>query len=195
MGPMAETIIMVRVRLHAEDVGAAGAYARAVKNALEGLDGFQGFGVWQNVQDPLARMILFSYESEEAARRGLVAISARRSLVERQGRGAEPSDVMGLSVIHSEGALARGLSQAPALSISIRIAEPGYGADLVDVYLRTFAELGAIPGFAGYLVAENQNLPEEIVGLAAWDDEAAFRASLPRQRVYQVKLYERSFDE
>ena len=45
------------------------------------------------------------------------------------------------------------------------------------------------------LVAVSQNLAEEVVGLVAWDDEAAFRASLPRQEVYQVKLYERSFDE
>jgi heme-degrading monooxygenase HmoA len=192
---MAETIIMVRIRLHAEDVKAANAYAKAVQEALEGVDGFQGFGVWQNVQDPLARLVLFSYASPEAAQRGLVAISARRSLVERQGKGAEPAHVLGLKVIHSEGALAHGLCQAPALSISIRIAEPGYGADLIDVYFRTFAELAAIPGFAGMLVAVNENLPEEVVGLAAWDDEKAFRASLPHQKVYQVKLYERSFDD
>ena len=187
---MAETIIMVRVRLHPEDVEAAGAYARAVQQALAGVEGFQGFGVWQSAQDPMARMILFSYASEKAAERGLVAISARRSLVERQGHGAAPADVMGLSVIHAEGALGHGLSNAPALSISIRIAEPGRGDGLVDTYLQTFAGLGAIPGFAGYLVAVNENLAEEVVGLAAWDDEAAFRASLPQQKVYQVKLYE-----
>ena len=63
----------------------------------------------------------------------------------------------------------------------------------MDVYLRTFAELAAIPGFAGYLVGVNASLPEEAVGLVAWDDETAFRASLPHQKVYQVKLYERSF--
>ncbi len=191
---MAETIIMVRVRLHAEDVRAAGAYARSVGDALKDVEGFQGYGVWQSVQDPLARLILFSYDSPEASERGLAAIADRRSLIERQGKGAEPADVMGLTVVHAEGALSRGLSQAPALSISIRIAEPGYGEKLVDNYLQTFAELAAIPGFAGYLVAVNENLPEEAVGLAAWDDEAAFRASLPRQRVYQVRLYERSFD-
>lgn len=192
---MSETIILVRIRLHAEDAKAASAYARAVQDALKGVEGFQGFGVWQNVQDPLSRLVLFSYTSAEAAQRGLVAISARRSLVERQGKNAEPAHVLALRVIHAEGALAHGLSQAPALSISIRIAEPGYGNDLVDVYLRTFAELAAIPGFAGMLVAVNDNLPEEVVGLAAWDDEKAFRASLPHQKVYQVKLYERTFDE
>ena len=191
---MAETIIMVRVRLGESDAGAAHAYARSIGSALADSPGFQGYGVWQSVQEPLARMILFSYASEEAARAGLVTVAERRTLIERQGPGAEPSDAMALSVVHAEGALSRGLEQAPALSISIRIAEPGYGHDLIDVYLRTFAELAAIPGFAGMLVAVNQNLPEEVVGLCAWDDEAAFRASLPRQKVYQVKLYERSFE-
>ena len=191
---MAETIIMVRVRLHEEDAGAAHAYARSLGAALADSPGFQGYGVWQSVQEPLARMVLFSYESDEAARAGLVVVAERRTLIERQGPGAEPSDALALSVIHAEGALAHGLAQAPALSISIRIAEPGYGLELVDVYLRTFAELAAIPGFAGMLVAVNQNLAEEVVGLCAWDDEAAFRASLPRQKVYQVKLYERSFE-
>ena len=192
---MAETLIMVRVRLRPEDVGAAAAYVRAVKEALVGVEGFQGAGLWQRVEDPLARMILFSYASPDAAAKGLVAISARRSLVERQGDAAEPANVLGLSVVHTEGAFVHGLSQAAALSISIRFAEPGYGAELVDTYIRTFAELAAIPGFAGMLVAVNQNLCEEVVGLAAWDDENAFRASLPRQKVYQVRLYERSFDD
>lgn len=191
---MAETIIMVRVRLHADDAGAANAYGRAVGDALKDVEGFQGYGVWESCQDPLARLILFSYASAEAAERGLVAISERRGLIERQERSAEPADVMALTVVHAEGAFANGVSQASAISISIRIAEPGYGHNLLDVYLRTFAELAAIPGFAGHLVAVNQNLPEEGVGLAAWDDEAAFRASLPRQKVYQVKLYERSFE-
>lgn len=181
---------MVRVRLHPEDVAAASAYARAVEEALAGVEGFQGAGVWQSAQDPLARMILFSYASPETAGQGLRAVAARRSLVERQGHGASPADVLGLTVIHAEGALARGLSTVSHLSVSIRIAEPGRGDRLADAYLQTFAELGAIPGFAGYLVAANQNLPEELVGLAAWDDVAAFRASLPKQRVYQVRLYE-----
>ncbi|RYG24846.1 hypothetical protein EON82_09265 [bacterium] len=191
---MAETLIMVRVRLHPEDVDAATTYTRAVKEALADVEGFQGAGLWQSVQDPLSRMILFSYASPEAAAKGLVAISARRSLVERQGEAAAPADVLGLIVVHTEGAFVHGLSQAAALSISIRIAEPGYGAELVDSYIQTFAELAAIPGFAGMLVAVNQNLSEEVVGLAAWDDERSFRASLPRQKVYQVRLYEPSFD-
>ena len=192
---MSETLIMVRTRLHREDVGAAGAYARSVGGALEGIEGFQGYGVWQSIEDPLAKMILFSYASEEAARDGLVVVADRRTLIERQGPGAEPSDALALSIVHAEGALAHGLSQGSALSISIRIAEPGYGNSLVDVYLRTFAELAAIPGFAGMLVAVSQNLAEEVIGLVAWDDEAAFRASLPRQKVYQVKLYEPSVGE
>lgn len=182
---------MVRVRLREEDAAAAGEYARSVGGALAEVEGFQGYGVWQSVQDPLARMVLFSYTSGEAARDGLRAVADRRTLIERQGPGAAPSDALALTVVHAEGALAHGLAQAPALSVSIRIAEPGRGHALIDQYLRTFAELAAIPGFAGMLVAVNESLPEEAVGFAAWDDEAAFRASLPSQKVYQVRLYER----
>lgn len=185
---------MVRTQLHPEDAGAASAYARSVGSALEGVEGFQGYGVWQSVEDPLSQLVLFSYASEASARAGLVIVAERRTLIERQGPGAEPSDALALSVVHAEGALAHGLPHTSALSISIRIAEPGYGDVLVDTYLRTFAELAAIPGFAGMLVAVSQNLAEEVIGLVAWDDEAAFRASLPRQKVYQVKLYERTFD-
>ena len=76
---MAETLIMVRTRLHREDVGAVGAYARSVGDALKGVQGFQGYGVWQRVQDPLARMVLFSYASDEAARAGLLHVSERRT--------------------------------------------------------------------------------------------------------------------
>lgn len=184
---------MVRVRLHEDDAGVAHAYARSVSAGQADIEGYQGYGVWQSAQDPLARLILFSYASEDAAQRGLAAVADRRTLIERQDH-PQPADVVGLHVAHAEGAFSRALPQSATLSISIRIAEPGRGADLVDQYLRTFGELAAIPGFAGMLIGVSQNLAEEVVGFVAWDDEGAFRASLPQQTVYQVKLYERSFE-
>lgn len=192
---MAETLIMVRVRLHPEDAKAAGAYARSVTDALKSVEGFQGFGLWQDVEDELDHLILFSYASPEAAKRGLVAVSERRTLAERQEHGAMPADAMTLAVHHAYGALDGQIAPSSALSLSIRIAEPGYGPELIDEYDQIFAALAAIPGYAGMLIANNGNLPEEVVGLVAWDDQLAFRASLPKQPAYQVKLYERSFED
>ena len=103
---------MVRVRLHEDDSGAANAYAQAVGCALDGVEGFRGYGVWQSVQDSLARMILFSYASDEAAAQGLTCIGERRSLVERQGYSAEPADVLGLHVVHAEGVFTSGVAQS-----------------------------------------------------------------------------------
>lgn len=192
---MSETLIMVRVRLHEEDVAAATSYAHAVTQTAASVDGFQGTGIWQATDDELTRMILFSYASPEAATAGLVALGQRRSLIERQGHGAAPADVLALRVINSGGVLSGGVAHAQLISVSIRIAEPGYGPELIERYEFTFAELGAIPGYAGFLVGVNVNLEEEVAGFAAWDDEGAFLASLPEQKSYKVRLFERSYDE
>jgi heme-degrading monooxygenase HmoA len=56
---------------------------------------------------------------------------------------------------------------------------------------RIFQELAVLPGYIGAEYGRNETLAEEVVGLAAWKSEDAFRASLPPGALYEIKLFRR----
>ena len=187
---MAQSVILVRLTLDWEDVGAAREYVEDMREALKDVPGFLGSGAWKGVRDPHARLILFMYESAEAARAGFVAIGDLPSLIERQHAGAEPADVKGLIVEREDGRFLDALPTELPVSFSFRNAEPGYGPEMVDEYEGIFGGLSMIPGYAGMLIGVNSKLTDEVSGFVAWKSEVAFSASMPENSFYEVTLYE-----
>lgn len=187
---MAQSLIAIRLTLEWEDAGVDRDYVREMHSALNGVPGFQGGGAWKGADDPHARLLLFSYESPEAAGRGLAAIADLPALIERLSPGASPADVKGIVVQGADGGFAHGVPNDALVSLSVRTADPGYGPEMIDEYEGVFGGLGLLPGYAGSLVGTNAKLPDEIVGLAAWTYRDAFEASMPAVSPYEVVLYE-----
>ena len=187
---MARSVILIRLILGWEDIDAARDYVRDMEAALQGFPGYEGSGAWKGVGDPHARLILFSYESEAAARAGFASIGEMPSLIERQNAGAEPADVKVLRVEEADGRFDGAIPADHSLSFSVRLAEPGYGAEMVEDYQGVFGGLSPIPGYAGGLIGTNVKMPEEVVGLVAWRNERAFASSMPENPTYDVYLYE-----
>jgi hypothetical protein len=77
------------------------------------------------------------------------------------------------------------------LSVSIRVAEPGFGDTLEAELGQIFQELSLIEGRRGSLTFRNESLNEEVVGLVFWLTTMAFETSLPNRIPYEVKLYRR----
>ncbi len=187
---MSKSLILVRLTLGWEDVGAVRGYLREMQAALSPVTGFLGSGAWKGVQDPHARLVLFLYESPEAASRGLVAIEEVPTLIERQSMGAMPADVKVLKVLRSGGTFLSALRDDVLVSLSVRLSEPGYGPEMVEEYEDVFSGLATMPGYAGMLIGSNVKGEDEVAGLAAWRNEEAFTASLPVSVPYAIDLYE-----
>ena len=187
---MPQCLIVARITLDWEDVQTVREYTADMARALSGVAGFQGSGTWKGVRNPHARLVLFSYETPDAAKRGLVEIADLPSLAERQSAGAEPADVKVLLVEDTDGRFADAVPTDLCLSFSIRVAEPGYGEEMLDEYRNVFAGLAMLPGYAGGLIGVNANLADEVAGLVAWRSEVAFAASMPENALYEVRLYE-----
>jgi hypothetical protein len=103
----------------------------------------------------------------------------------------EAARVLRLRVVEHVGP---SLSETPAgtfLSTSDRIADPGMGKDLTDDLKTVFAELRLMDGCLGSVIARNEILEEESVGLVSWSKKEAFERSLPRKQPYKVRLYNR----
>lgn len=77
------------------------------------------------------------------------------------------------------------------LSVSQRVADIGYEADLHEELERIFEELTVIDGFLGAMIAQRDILPQEFFGLVAWSTQEAFVRSLPRTMPYEVRFYQR----
>ncbi len=186
---MTQSLVVIRNRTHELDSSATLNYFQASKEAVSRLPGFEGGAMWVQVDDPDSKFVVFAYEDVHAANAGLELLTKVKPLIDSQVVGRNPSDVLRVFVRSSEGALRGHYESATYISSSVRVAEPGYGVEMVEELDRVFAELRFIPGYLGSLIGVNESLPEEVLGLVAWSSPEAFAASLPRSVPYSVKLF------
>lgn len=192
MVSVADMLILARVQLNELDYLTVEDYATKARERLAGVDGFIGMSVWQRQDDPMAILIAYQYASLDAAERGLLCLTGIRLLAEQQTADYRPADVQRVHIHKKDG---KGLHEAPAgsyVSISSRVADPGYGEDLDEEIERIFDELRLLPGFLGSLHGPNDVLAEEIVALAIWRNVESFQTSIPPSaRNYEVRLHRR----
>jgi hypothetical protein len=189
MTPMAKTIILVQVRIHELDRLAVTRYHETVERTLAPVPGYVGSSFWRDADDASSNLILFEYEDIESADAGLIAVAKQQTLVEGQSVGAEPANVIRA---HIQAQTGKGIADAPGLSLSIRVSEPGYGVELAEELERIFQELTVLNGFLGGIVAINDSLDEEIIGIAGWRSREEFGTSLPAGSLYEVRYFIRS---
>lgn len=189
---MPQSVIIIRTSfLEIPEVGHLKSYFENAWKALQSVPGYQAGGVWKDWEDSKKHLILYFYESPEAAEEGLKVITKTRLLVESQSLPQEPSEVMRIRVVEAKGILGDQPTSAQYLSFSMRIADPGRACELKEDLSTVFAESTLLEGFCGHLIGVNDVLEEEVIGLAAWNSPESYAASLPQGILYTVRLYER----
>jgi len=166
-------------------------YYQTLDPALRGVDGYGGLALWRMVGAPDRHLVIYEYRDIASADEGLQALAAGRLLTQTPVALRAPADVLRAEVLNRTG---RALLSTPIerfLSLSIRVAEPGYGQELADELDNIFGELSFIPGFLGSLYARNETISEEVVGIVTWDTQESFVSSVPDGSPYEVRLYRR----
>ncbi len=186
-----ETLILAKVAVHELDWDIAEHYANELSGRLKSVEGFLGFSLWRNCDEPVNHLLLYRYRDEEAADEGLKVLADERFLTEVTTIPMSPPDVIRVLAEEFDGDPIEASDHSCFLSLSERVAEPGYGRELNDEIQRIFAELRLISGYRGSIYGHRDTLDEEIVGIVVWGSKAAFLASLPPKIVYEVKLYRR----
>jgi heme-degrading monooxygenase HmoA len=183
---------MVRANVHVLDGGSVETYFRDATRAATGVDGFLEGQLWEKAshsgQESGDYLMLWHYRDRKSAEQALRVVANERPLASRQVVHHRPADV---SRIRVRSTRRDKLPEGEFLSASVRVANPGYGEDLVEEVDRIFEELGLIPGFRGAITGANDTLPEEVVGLATWNSSEAYQASLPDGAFVDVELFER----
>jgi len=191
---VSEILILARVRIHEFDLPIVADYYFEVSERLSTVQGSLGLSVWRDPRDPESFLVAYEYADLAAAERGLVALTEVRVLAETQAADFRPAHVLRVKVFDRS---ARRLSEAPqtaCLSMSIRIADPGYSPELLDDLGRTFEDLQYIPGYIGSVYGTNDVLEEEVIGLVVWANREAYVKSLPPvHQVSDLTMYSRFY--
>ena len=191
---MSEILIIARVRIHELDVPIVTDYYFEVKDKLSSVEGCNGLSVWRDERDKESFLVIYEYADLAAAERGLVAISEIRVLAETQAADFRPADVQRIRI---SGYVGDRVAKAPTtayLSMSQRVADPGYSPELQEELERVFDELQIMPGFIGSVYGTNDVLEEEVIGIVTWQSREAFLASLPPHvNTYSIVLYRRFY--
>jgi hypothetical protein len=83
------------------------------------------------------------------------------------------------------------IREREVLSLSIRAMEPGQGEPWVEKMKYNFAEVAALPGLAGWFIGRSDEVEDEIVGIASWDNHEACMRSIPDSVHYPISVYRR----
>lgn len=100
-------------------------------------------------------------------------------------------DVRHLIVRHHTQAWPDEIQVGAWMSVSLRVAEMGFAAEMEEELQEIFLQLRDLSGYAGSVIARLYNLEEEIIGIVFWSDEGSFERSLPRKSLYEVRLFQR----
>ncbi|RYG30182.1 hypothetical protein EON81_25380 [bacterium] len=187
---MLGSLIVARMSVHPDDREASDRYYTGLRPHLEKVEGFRGVAVYGHVRFPEEHLALYGYTDTQAADRGLEALADYRFHSETVSKASVPN-VIRLEVL---GRVGQNILAAPKdsfLSMSLRVANPGYSDELAQDLDRIFNEISMIDGFLGAEYGCNDTLPDELVGLAAWRGAESFQASVPEGTIYDVRLYRR----
>ena len=186
---MQPVAILANLMIPASDRNAAVRYFQQISPVLRQVPGFMGVGLWQNLNDADAHLALYHYDSPENADLGLEAVASRKLLTEATVHSDTPPDVRRVAVQGKVGQNIFNTGLHQVISVSVRVADPGFGASLADEVGRILHELQLLPGYLGGEFGRNDSLDEEVIGLAAWENEAEFQSSVPVGTIYDVRVY------
>lgn len=186
--------MLIRIHINELDIAGVEDYYLSSKERLSTVDGAFGHSMWRGADDRADLMVVFEFKDMDAAERGLQALSGIRLLAESQAADYNPADLIHVQVTGRNGARISAAPKPAYLSMSVRVADPGFGNDLIEELGNIFQELSLIPGYAGSVQGFSDSLREEAVGIVTWATRDAFEASVPPSvRPYKVRLYERVF--
>ena len=183
------TIGRAKVELHERDQAVA-LYRDAVQSS--GLaDLAEAITLWESTETPGDYMALHRYARDEDADRAFEIIGTSESLAKVVSLADTPLDIRRYRIAAQKGQQEFEDDLGTILSVSIRQADPGLGWDLDAELARILDEIAFIDGFLGSMHGRSVAVHEEILSIALWSSEEAFRESVPGHHLFTVSAYRR----
>lgn len=165
---------------------------KRVAEKAENLPGFRSMCIWRDCDLPLRYAVTFHEDVESPASLGIWPELMRSEEMFDELVSHEVAPDVRHIVVHNHHMAAP--SDVPLggwMSVSVRVAEIGYGEELAEELGEIFVQLRDLEGYQGSMIGRLYGLEEEVVGIVLWNNEAGFERSVPKKSMYEVRLFQR----
>ncbi|HVT12487.1 MAG TPA: hypothetical protein VHE55_09485 [Fimbriimonadaceae bacterium] len=186
---MSAHMLVVRNDSPSERLALISEYIGKLKKKLGRLDGYYGSSAWQSCLRDDEVMILVEFREDRRGDEALRRFSKDKLAIDEAKLSAEPADIVVFDLQSRNGVRPSDAPLGSFLSLSRRVAAPGFGDDLQRELENTFGSLTVIPGYLGHVQGSHPTLPDRVLGIAVWSSEESFRSSLPANLPFELKLF------
>jgi heme-degrading monooxygenase HmoA len=188
---MRPVVVLALLQFEPRYESGAAHYYQEIDKKLQVVEGYLGVGLWRSMRTPGEFISLYHYSSGDAAERAYGLIGNSRVQVISRSAPITPADVSRIEIFSKLGRDEPNAKVGDFLSVSDRVADPGFGPELIEEVTQTLQNLTLLPGFLGAECGRSEALPDRVFGIASWESEAAYRGSIPPGRIPDVDLYRR----
>lgn len=164
-------------------------YIQRLKRKLGRLGGYYGASAWQSTSQEQEVMILIEFREDREGDEAMSRFTKDKLALDETRLSDEPADLTVFDLDSSAGVRPADAPTGSYLSISRRIAPPGFGTDLELELDGIFGYLAVIPGYLGHVYGSHATISDQVLGLVLWKSEESFRLSLPKSTPYELKLF------
>lgn len=186
---MSAHMLVVRNDSPVERLARIGSYIQRLRRRLGKLDGYCGTSAWQSCDLEDEVMIMIEFREDQRGEEALQRFSRDKLAVEEIKLSDAPADLTVFDLESSAGLRPSFAANGTYLSLSRRIASPGYGQELGLELDNIFGYLAIIPGYLGHLYGSHSTLRDRVSGLVLWSSQESYQRSLPDNPIYGIKLY------
>jgi heme-degrading monooxygenase HmoA len=187
-------ILLARLHVPTASIEEFWQATKDMKSLVRVIPGYLGLSVWSDAKDPDSYLLVLEARDEQTAQVAMKSFIESPTFDRLQNEVEGTSSNRWVKVKQSDGPLVSEMPVGSYLSASLRNAEPGRAYDLEKDYDMVFENLNFIEGFKGFAYGPSNNIDEQLIGLAWWTDIEAYRASLPPQTFYDIRLFRRVSD-
>lgn len=172
-------------------VGQATRMPMRAKELLMEQKGVKSYTAWQDPSDATRLTSVLWVESDGVADHIAHMMSENSFYPDAIKLFTGPADMKRMRITTITGRAIEETDSGDILSISHRIAEPGMIDEMEDELEGIFQDLLSIDGFIGSMHGPNEALDEQMIALAFWDSESAYKKSLPAKMMYSISIFRR----
>ena len=186
-----EVLVITKAKFATIDIERMAAVRKKALGVLSEVSGLLSMTLWERHDDPFGFMTVGHFQTEGDSLLAWNALIASPVMDVMAEIMTEVPNTLRFYVNSQTGVPIEKTHEGTFCSVSTRIADIGYGPDMLKELKDIFEELKLIHGFQGGITGEMIDVSDEILGLAFWDSKDAYEASLPKKSMYRIDLLQR----
>ena len=186
-----QVLVLTKARFATIDLNRMAAIRAKSSAVLNALPGLETLTIWEQHDDPFTFLIVSQFATEQDSLRAWGTWMRSPVVDLLNDLMSDPPNTSRFFLRSSTGTGFLESAIGDFLSVSTRISDMGYSPELLSELSGIFEELKMIQGFLGAITGQMIEVDDEVLGLAFWRSIQSFEASIPKNSMYGISLYQR----